>query len=190
MRWRAADPATYGSALVPTPPVSTAAGANKTTDSTAATAVVARLSRAPATSAFQLACMTAAQRTSTRAPADTAPEYERGPGEPPPGGGSRRSRASRPRSAPDAREPSRAKDAGSDACSAAERPRTPPRERTQRSRASRPRAAPDAREPSRANDAGSMPARQVSDRGRRHATARSRQEWSGSFMEAVSGALI
>src|SRR5919206_3195528 len=112
MRWRAADPATYGSALVPTPPVSTAAGANKTTDSTAATAVVARLSRAPATSAFQLACMTAAQRTSTRAPADTAPEYERSPGEPPPGGGSRRSRASRPRSAPDAREPSRGRAQG------------------------------------------------------------------------------
>src|ERR687883_103693 len=99
MRWRAADPATYGSALVPTPPVSTAAGA-----------VVARLSRAPATSAFQLACMTAAQRTSTRAPADTAPEYERGPGEPPPGGGSRQSRASRPPPAPDAPEPSRGKE--------------------------------------------------------------------------------
>src|SRR5918911_880947 len=137
MRGRAADPATYGSALVPTPPVSTAAGANKTTDSTAATAVVARLSRAPATSAFQLACMTAAQRTSTRAPADTAPEYERRPGEPPPGGGSQQPRASRPRSAPDAREPSRA--------------------RTQ----------------------GAMPARQVSDRGRRRASARSGHERAG-----------
>src|ERR671929_559511 len=112
MRWRAADPATYGSALVPTPPVSTAAGANKTTDSTAATAVVARLSRAPATSAFQLACMTAAQRTSTRAPADTAPEYERSPGEPPPGGGSRRARASRPPPPPYPRGPGRGKEQG------------------------------------------------------------------------------
>src|SRR3954452_4892917 len=67
-----AEAPAYGSAAVWTPPVTSATGASRTTPASVAIAAADSLSRAPAISVFQVACMNAAPSARAKAESGTA----------------------------------------------------------------------------------------------------------------------